>query len=229
MARIRPAFLFILLMLAGSHIPVRGQHPQNSRYSPASRYSLMAGPVPVLVFGDIGNAGTGFGVSFGGKYHMDDHWAVSGFLSAGRVGDTDQGTGNEGRGLEYRTWLVRLGGRAGYVFFEPQKTFNKRNFLVTRPVIRPVLYGGLSMLYFHPELNDPGSEPEQFTPLALCLSAGLGVGIAIFKNWSLNLLVGPVFGTSDYVDGYTSRASRSKDLLYTAEMTLQYRLPLKTR
>jgi len=83
------------------------------------------------------------------------------------------------------------------------------------PSISAYAFLGLGGAFFKvTEKEDLQNVDLEYTPVALVIPVGIGLKFGLNTSWSIGFDMGGRFTTSDYIDGYTSEYSESKDAIY---------------
>jgi len=189
-------------------------------------YEVYLGPGLLTVFSDIGDFNTGYAANAGFRYRLDPHFSLKANLVSGLISGTDEGSRNEGRGIRYNTFLIEPTAQIEFFIFSEKRGFSRRGMMILKPAINPYVYVGAGGIYFNPSVTFPGEEKEapNFTKFTTVVTGGGGINFVLNKKWSLNIELGGRFITTDYLDGYTSYASKSNDLYYFTTVNAIYRI-----
>jgi len=207
----------------------------SAQYTRKNYYEIFLGPGIFAAFTDIGTYNTGLGADVGLRYRFDSHFSFRANLVAGYVSGTDEDSDNDSRGIIYHTLLMEPTAQIEFFFFRERRGFDRRGHLVVKPVINPYAFAGAGFIYFSPTIEEasvPVMMPEDYSRMAPVLNGGGGLIFTLNKKWSCGIEMGGRFILTDYLDGYTSDASTSRDMYYYSNIHLNYRfipVPLKNR
>jgi hypothetical protein len=206
----------------------------SAQYTRTNYYEIYAGPGLLTVFSDIGDYNTGFALNTGFRYRFSLHFAFRANLVSGLITGTDEGSRNENRGINFNTVLIEPTAQLEYFIFREKRGFNRRGHLVLKPFFNPYLFAGAGGIYFYPSIKSSNVDliSEDYSKFAPVINGGGGFNFIVSKKWSLGMEIGGRFITTDFLDGYTSTASKSNDLYYYTAVNIIYRfipVPLKKR
>ena len=138
----------------------------------------------------------------------------------------DAGTRNEARGLSYHTLMIESTAQAELFILKQKRGFNRRGNMTWIPRLRPYIFAGGGGICFNPSVEDltPDSNGTGFKKIAPVMIGGAGFIYGINREWFLGAELGGRLITTDYLDGYTSSASKSNDLYYIATVNLIYQI-----
>jgi hypothetical protein len=206
----------------------------SAQYTRKNYYEIFFGPDLFVAFTDIGTYNTGFGAHAGFRYRFDPHFSFRANLLSGSISGTDAGSENESRGIIYHTLLVEPTVQIEFFLFRERRGFDRRGHLGLKPVINPYAFVGAGGIYFFPTIESGNTDmiTDDNSGFAPALNGGGGLIFTINKKWSCGVELGGRFIMTDYLDGYTSDASTSRDLYYSGNINLIYRfipVPIKYR
>ncbi len=186
---------------------------------------VMAGAGIATVLGDIGNYGMGPAFSAGFRYRFDNNFSIKTTIHPALAIGSDAGTRNESRGLRYKTFLLEPTLQFEYFFLKERNGFDRMGRLISLPRIRPYLFGGGGGVYFNPEIegDDLSGVTTDYSKFTWVITGGAGFVYTINKEWLLGAEFGGRFLTADYLDGYSTSASKANDLYYIATVDIIYR------
>jgi len=211
-------------VLLASAMGVSGQYWKDQPVT-----EIMAGPGGIVVLGDIGNFGIGLGFMPGVRYRFNQNISVRGSLYASLPMGNDKGSANESRGLSYRSVNVEPSIQLEYTFFKSKRGYNRMGYLISKPQVRPYLFGGIGAVYFNPKVEDENLNPveAEFSNITWTGLAGFGLLYSINRYWMLGGELGGRYLTTDYIDGYSPSASKANDLYYSGSLHVIYRIESK--
>jgi hypothetical protein len=206
----------------------------SAQYTRTNYYEIFLGPGLIVAFTDIGTYNSGFAVDISLRYRFNRHFSFRANLVSGSISGTDEGSKNDSRGIIYHTLLTEPTAQIEFFVFREKRGFDRRGFLVLKPVINPYAFAGTGGIYFYPSVEggNPDMIPHDYSKFAPVLNGGGGLILTINKKWSFGMEMGGHFILTDYLDGYTSEASTSRDMYYFANVNLIYRfipVPWKNR
>jgi hypothetical protein len=197
----------------------------SAQYTRKNYYEIFFGPGMFAAFTDIGTYNTGFGADLGLRYRFNRHFSFRANLVTGSISGTDEGSKNDSRGIIYHTLLTEPTAQIEFFIFREKRGFDRRGYLVLKPVINPYIFAGTGGIYFYPSIEggNPDRIPNDYSKLAPIINGGGGFIFILNKKWSCSIEMGGRFIISDYLDGYTSDASTSRDMYYFAHINVIYR------
>ncbi len=212
------------------------------------RYELFAGFGTSQIFGDIGGYSQGenalgfkdlsisktrFNIRAGMRYRIIERVGITFNINYGYLHSSDEKGSNIERGFESSTSLFEPNIVGEYYFLknsaESSYRFEKGQQIFSTFVSRldACIYTGFGPALFKVKPNDELSTViEKDSGIALAVPVGIGLNYLMSPNSLLGLDFGFRFTTSDYIDGYTSQYSNSKDVYYF--MTFVFTQKLKT-
>ncbi|MFN8240693.1 MAG: hypothetical protein U0X39_08075 [Bacteroidales bacterium] len=211
------------------------------------RVEVYFGAGPSLFFGDIGGFSKGdnilgikdlslnstrFNVGTGFRYRILDDFSARFNLGFGNFHTTDDGGVNETRGFESKTLFVEPSILAEYYFIKYKGGSNYTYSRGKRRYYQPLLSGidmymfaGIGAIAFTVNHNDipvVGTTKEGgFSPV---IPVGIGINKIYSRYLNFGLEVGGRYAFSDYLEGYSSEFSRSKDIYYFVNLSLTYKM-----
>jgi hypothetical protein len=208
--------------------------PLSAQYTRTNYYEIFFGPGMFVAFTDIGTYNTGFGADLGLRYRFDSHFSLRANLVSGYLSGTDEGSKNDSRGIIYQTLLIEPTAQIEFFLFRERRGFDRRGHLVLKPVINPYAFAGAGGIYYYPSVEggNPDMITDDYSKFAPVFNGGGGLIFTINKKWSCGIEMGGRFILTDYLDGYTSDASTSRDMFYCATVNINYRfipVPIRNR
>ncbi|MBA7532943.1 hypothetical protein ES705_25178 [subsurface metagenome] len=209
------------------------------------RYEGLGGIVTSNYFGDIGGYSKGDnalglkdirlfqsrpGFYLGARYKVLENLSAKLNLTAAFLHGTDEGGVNVGRDLKFSTKIFEPSVQFEY-FLLPEK--ESRSYLMMRgkgigsfnPTISAYVFAGLGGAFFNAyKLENYEDYDFEYSNTALVFPIGLGMKISLTPKWAAGFDLGRRFTTTDYLDAYTSKDSRSNDVYYFGVFNLIYKL-----
>jgi hypothetical protein len=215
----------LLAILFISTLSVSGQYRRDQPVT-----EIMGGPGGIVILGDIGNFGVGLGFMPAVRYRFNQNISVRGSLYASLPMGSDKGSDNESRGLKYRSINLEPSAQLEYTFFKLRRGYNRWGNLITKPQVRPYLFGGIGAVYFNPKVEDADFNPvdAEFSKITWTALGGFGLLYSIDRYWMLGGELGGRYLTTDYIDGYSPSASKANDLYYSGSLHIIYKIESKT-
>ena len=220
----------------------------NAQLWKMKRYEASAGLGSSMAFGDVGGFSrdenilglrdlsflqTRFNFNLSLKYRILDDFNARLSLSYGLLHFTDQRGSNENRGYEASTSIFEPAILGEYYFIKNKTenlyTFYKGQKSIFRGIFSSFdLYaftgiGGLSYkVNGNDKLENSGNmNTGGFTAV---IPAGAGIVLIFTPDFNFGLEIGRRFLFSDFLDGYTTQYSGSKDVYYFFNVTMTYML-----
>jgi len=162
-------------------------------------------------------------LSVGYHYKMKERLAVKGNLTFANMHGSDGNSLNELRNYSFTTNVYELSG-----FFEYHITKEMQMVSYSRMSMRGkvnkfniginlYVFAGIGGAYFNTTALDNLINESRFTDekhLALVFPVGIGAKYPLSSSTYIGLELGGRFTTSDYIDGFTTESSTSKDIYY---------------
>ncbi len=201
-------------------VPVRGQYFYHDRHLAAG-----VGGGPLLLFGDIGNMGVGYGAGVRLEKALGNEWLARLQLVYGMAADSDEGTPNASRGYEYNTAMQMVWVQGEYLFYRKVvQDYTRRGLLHYWNRWQAGLVAGPGILHY--KVSPGGRLTEEVmsrsSGYAALVAAGVEITYGISGSLAFRGEISPVFLFSDHVDGYASPHSRSDDFMYRASVSVIY-------
>jgi hypothetical protein len=154
-------------------------------------------------------------------------------LTYGMLNATDQRGSNESRGFEAKTTIFEPSLICEYFFI---KSKLENSYLFSRgggvnmknlfSAIELYAFAGVGGLSYNVKGNDKlvalGLQNSGFTAV---IPAGIGLNLLFKPEYNLGVELGGRYSLSDYLDGYSSQYSNSKDVYYLFDFTFTYKIP----
>ncbi len=211
------------------------------------RYEVTAGLGPTVFFGDIGGYSksknilglrdmsflqTRFDLDLSAKYRITQDINLRLSLAFGLLHATDERGSNEARGFEASTSIFEPALLGEYYFIknkaENSYLFSRGNGNGLKWLFRSLdfyVFTGIGGLNYSVKGNDAliekGMETGGFTAV---IPLGLGSTLIFSPDLNFGVEFGGRYAFSDYLDGYTSQYSSSKDVYYFFNFTFSYKL-----
>jgi hypothetical protein len=195
----------------------------SAQFSSQRYYAIYGGPGLLTVFSDIGDFNMGFAVNGGLRYMFDPHFSFKVNLVSGNIYGSDEGSRNESRGISFNTLILESTGLVEFFFFREKRGFSRTGDLILRPIINPYIFAGPGGIYFNPSVKyKVEADNPEYERFAMVFTGGGGLNIVLNRRWSMNIEMGGRYITTDYIDGYSSFASKSNDLYYFTTTNIIY-------
>ena len=212
-----------------------------------TRMEAFAGIGTTQFFGDVGGFSKGdniiglkdislkqtrYNISGGVKYLILRDLNVRFNIAYGKLNATDSRGSNEARGFSAVTTIIEPSLIAEYYFIKSDLS-NQYSFSKGRTTLQGGLFNALEFyaftgfggLSYNAKLNAPlaaiGMKHNGFTPV---IPLGVGVNLLFSPEYTFGLELGGRYSFSDYLDGYTSQYSSSKDVYYFLNVCFVYKL-----
>lgn len=196
-----------------------------AQYTRPEYIEIYAGPGLLAAFSDIGNYNTGFALNTGFRYRFDSHFSFRANIVSGLIYGTDKGSRNENRGITFNTLLIEPTGQLEFFIFREKRGFSRTGYLILKPRMNLYLFAGAGGIYFNPSVKYKyDTEEPHYTKFTTAITAGGGLCFIVKKKWSVNAELSGRYITTDYLDGYTSFASKSNDIYYFSTANIIYRI-----
>lgn len=202
-----------------------------------SRYAYTYGIGISNYFGDIGGASKIDASSFsdldisysrpllavGYHYKMEERLAVKGNLTFANMHGSDANSLNELRNYSFTTNIYELNGHIEYHITKETQMRSYGRMSMRGKVnkfnmgVNLYVFAGIGGAYFKTTALDELINEPRFTDekhLALVFPVGFGAKYPLSSTTYIGLELGGRFTTSDYIDGFTTESSTSKDIYY---------------
>lgn len=211
------------------------------------RYEVMAGLGTSQFFGDIGGFSHGeniaglkdlsflqtrLSVNLSIKYRILEDVNIRFSNTFGFFKANDRRGSNEARGYEARTGFYEPAIIGEYSFITSSTDAQWKGRLRRASIFKSMnAYGftGLGGLAYNVKGNDKliarGMKDGGFTAV---IPVGAGANIT-FREFNIGVEIGGRYSFSDYLDGYSTQYSSSKDVYYFVNFTFTYKLLTTTR
>jgi hypothetical protein len=191
----------------------------------------------IIGFKDFSFMQTRYNISVGAKYKLLRDVNVRFNLAYGRFSATDKRGSNEGRGFESKTTIIEPSIMGEYYFIKSDLgdsyLFNQGRSSRGSGIMSALefyLFAGIGGLSFNVKDNAKlaavGQKTGGFTPV---IPVGVGLNLLFKPEYNLGVEFGGRYAFSDYLEGYTSQYSRSKDVYYFFNVTFTYKIRTNTK
>ena len=211
------------------------------------RYEAVVGLGPTQFFGDVGGFSktknilgfkdfsfrqTRFDINGSLKYRIIDNVSARLSFTYGFLHGTDLRGSNETRSYESKTSFFEPA-IIGEYYFIRSKSENSFNFSKGRgssgmsffEAIDLYAFTGIGGISFrvkgNEELIDRGMVNSGFSGV---IPLGIGANMLINRDFNIGIEIGGRYCFSDYLDGFTSQFSSSKDVYYVVNITCTYKI-----
>jgi len=202
-------------------------------------------------FGDIGGSvktdASGFAdvdmsnsrpiLAAGYRYKLHERIAVKANLTYANIHGSDVKSSNEARNNTFTANMFEFNGHVEF-HITKEKTVVSYKTMSMRGKLRRFnaglnfyMFAGAGVAYFKPKAKDNLVNDSRFNDnknFGLVVPFGLGVRYPITTKSSIGLEFGRRFITSDYVDGFTTEFSESKDVYYFTVISVSYKIKRKS-
>lgn len=218
-----------------------------------TRYEAHFGIGTTNVFGDIGGSAdknnlyglkdlkikeTGLSFYAGARYKITYDMAIKLNLIYGFANGSDIGSRNPGRNFSFTTSFFEPSVQYEYYFISDYSTnrnvaalYNRRGMINDYKTWTAYGFVGVGGLLFNPKLSFNGSDPRpdlnyfsNYSKFTAVIPIGLGVKYVVDRYWSLGFELGRRFTFTDYLDGISSKFSKSNDTYYFGVLHAIYKL-----
>ncbi|HVN58583.1 MAG TPA: hypothetical protein VMT63_09820 [Bacteroidales bacterium] len=175
---------------------------------------------------------TRFNIEGALKYRILKDLSVKVSLSGGMFHAADTRGSNEVRGMEASTFFLEPAVTGEYYFIKSRQE-GKYSFFKGKQMMGSFFsfidfyaftgFGGLSYsVKGNSTLVNSGMKKGGFTAV---IPVGIGANFLYSSDYSFGLELGGRYTFSDYLDGYSSKYSKSNDVYYLMTFTFTYRIP----
>ena len=205
-----------------------------------SRSEYLYGIGIVNSFGDIGGASNADASSFvdldiaysrpvlaiGYRYKLYERFAIKANLTYANIHGSDVKSINESRDFSFTTNMFELNGHIEYHITKETHMVTYNNMSMRGKLhkfnrgINLYVFAGIGGTYFKPKALDSfaeGPRSVEFVDnknLALVFPIGLGFKYPLTSATYIGFELGGRFTTTDFIDGFSSESSNSKDVYY---------------
>ncbi|MDA3953084.1 MAG: DUF6089 family protein [Bacteroidales bacterium] len=202
-----------------------------------SRSEYTYGIGVVNYFGDIGGASkvdaSGFSdldlaysrpvLAVGYHYKMFERLAIKGNLTYANIHGSDVNSINEGRNNSFTTNMFELNGHIEYHITKEMQMVSYSKMSMRGKVnkfnvgVNLYVFAGVGGAYFKPKALDNLTSDSRFDDsknLSLVFPVGLGIKYPLSSTTYIGLELGGRLTTTDFIDGFNTETSTSKDVYY---------------
>ncbi len=242
----KKSWFFILLLLM--NVSLCDIKAQLWRKSP---YEIILGAGSSNFYGDIGGTAaennllglrdirltsTRPSLHAGFRYFLPENFAVRGNISVSMLGDSDKGSRNENRAFSFFTLIAETSALGEYFIVRDISIggplFNRKGLVRNYATFSAYVFGGVGGVFYFVSPNERlqlvqelrGIEHGIFT---MVFPVGAGVKMGISNHFDIGLEIGGRYALSDYLEGYTSKFSKSNDIYYLTHIHVIYRIPFR--
>jgi hypothetical protein len=236
--------VFILFLLIGAVHISYGQRWK------LLRYEVIGGIGAASYFGDIGGSASssnlyGLGdisilntrpaIMIGARYKIQDNLCVKTSFIFAFLHGNDAGSKLDTRKLYFNSTLFEPSAQVEYYFIPEERRYmsaasiNRKGMINNYSRISAYGFLGLGGAFFSPKLQgdvsqQKSSEISGYSKMTMVIPFGLGVKYAIDSRSSINFELGRRYVFSDFIDGFNSEYSKSKDVYYFGIFSYSYKL-----
>jgi len=166
----------------------------------------------------------------GFRYKLYEELALKLNFTYGYLHGDDADNANSSRNFKFYTSLFEPSVQVEYSFIKEKEAMSYlmmkgRGMSQFHPSISAYVFLGLGGAFFKvTEKEDLLNVDLEYTPAALVFPLGVGLKFGLNTNWSIGFDMGGRFTTSDYIDGYTSEYSKSKDVYFFGVINMVYKI-----
>ena len=162
-------------------------------------------------------------LAVGYHYKMLERIAVKGNLTYANIHGSDVNSLNEARNNTFTANMFELNGHVEYHITKEMQMVSYNKMSMRGKVnkfnvgVNIYIFAGIGGAYFKPKAVDNLVNDSRFNDsknLALVFPVGLGLKYPLTSTTYIGLELGGRFTTTDYIDGFSSESSTSKDLYY---------------
>ena len=189
---------------------------------------VLGGGGPNMFFCDIGDGGLGPVGFIAARYYVKDDIVARLNLAFAVGTDTDESTTNFERDYNFNTLLLESTVLVDYFFYHSDYIGRKGNDGLVLNVPRLGLYAftGAGAIFFSPTPEaGKGNHDfvDDYSKISMVVPFGLGMQYGIDRRWSASFEIGRRFTPSDFLDGFSSEGSKSRDIYYFALFSVSYK------
>jgi len=170
------------------------------------------------------------GIYFGVRYKLYEEISLKLNLNYGYLHGDDADKANSSRNFKFYTSIFEPSIQVEYAFIKEKEAMSYlmmkgRGMSQFHPSISAYAFLGLGGAFFKvTEKEDLQNVDLEYNPVALVVPVGIGLKFGLNTNWSIGFDLGGRFTTSDYIDGYTSEYSESKDVYFFGVFNMVYKI-----
>lgn len=230
-------FLFIIFFLFSLTV--------DSQIWKMRRYEGLFGVGTAHYFGDIGGYPKGENLLglrdidftqlrptlyIGMRYKLYETVALKLNLSYGYLHGDDAGDVNDARNFKFYTGIFEPSFQVEYSFLKEKEAMSYlmmkgKGINQFNASLNAYVFAGIGGAFFKTTGNETLEEVGlEYNTTTLVFPLGIGIKYGLNTSWSLGFDLGGRFTTSDYLDGYTSQYSESKDVYLFGVINLIYKI-----
>lgn len=221
--------------------------PGDAQVWKMTRYEAIAGLGGTFYMGDIGSITpddnllglkdvrfrfTRPVIHLGARYKLYERISVKLNINFGWLYGIDDYGSNEGRGIEFSTFLFEPTVQGEYSFIKDRSSNNylmmkSKGMLSFASAVSFYGFAGFGPVIFSPKVIVPdpsGRTEEEFSNVAMAFPLGIGVKYGLTPKLKIGFEFGGRFTTTDHLDSFTSQQSRANDVYYFGTFQLVYAL-----
>jgi len=170
------------------------------------------------------------GIYFGVRYKLYEEISLKLNLNYGYLHGDDADKANSSRNFKFYTSIFEPSVQVEYVFIKEKEAMSYlmmkgRGMGQFHSSLSSYIFLGMGGVFFNvTEKENLLNVNLEYTPAALVIPIGVGVKYGLNTNWSIGFDLGGRFTTSDYIDGYTSEYSKSKDVYFFGVFNIMYKI-----
>ena len=169
-------------------------------------------------------------IYFGFRYKLYQNLALKLNFTYGYLHGDDADKANSTRNFKFYTSIFEPSFQVEYAFIKEKEAMSYlmmkgRGMSQFHPSISVYGFLGLGGAFFNITKKENLENVDlEYTPAALVVPVGFGLKFGLNTNWSVGFDLGGRFTTSDYIDGYTSEFSESKDVYFFGVFCMMYKI-----
>ena len=166
----------------------------------------------------------------GFRYKLYEKVALKLNLIYGYLHGDDADNANSSRNFKFYTSIFEPSVQVEYAFIKEKEAMSYlmmkgRGMSQFHPSISAYVFLGFGGAFFTITKKENLQDVDlEYTPAALVLPLGFGLKFGLNTSWSIGFDMGGRFTTSDYIDGYTSEYSESKDVYFFGVFNMVYKI-----
>ncbi len=189
---------------------------------------VLVGGGPSMFFCDIGDGVPGPVGFIAARYYVKNDIVARLNIAFALGSDADEGTTNFERDYSFSTPILESTVLVDYFFYRSGFAGRKGKSGLVMKVPRLSLYAftGAGAIFFNPtpEAGKGNYDfDDDYSKISMVVPFGLGIQYGIDKKWAVSFEVGRRFTPSDFLDGFSPDASKSKDMYYFALISVNYK------
>lgn len=166
----------------------------------------------------------------GFRYKLFEDLAVKLNFTYGYLHGDDSGGTNDSRNFKFYTAIFEPSFQVEYSFIKEKEAMSYlmmkgRGMSQFRPSLSSYVFLGLGGAFFNITKKENLRYFDlNYTQAAFIIPVGIGLKLGLNTHWSIGFDLGGRFTTSDYLDGYTSEYSESKDVYFFGVINMVYKI-----